>query len=197
MEETAWITVYTGRPPVLEFLEQELQARGFTVARQPYQELGGQFEVGIFATQNASVYNLCVPKEEHDARREELIAAVQEAGGVGAGDEAAIREAEEDYDVRGCSVCGLYFHDNYALCPEHGGTLVPAVDCFAEGQLEPDRVIVGHGEHTAPIYQRLHAAQFTAHITTPDGWSRPVVDLPWSELTGRTAEAEAAIRGVG
>lgn len=196
MDETNWVPVFTGRGPVLDLLQQELEARGVTVVRHPYLELGGQFEVGIFATQNASVYTLCVPQEQLEARREEIEAAVQASAGRGEGDLDAQAEAEEDYDVRACTVCRRFFHDNYPLCPEHGGTLVPAVECFAEGQLDPDRVIVGHGYGAETLAQRLQAAGFDAQMVNPIGWKQHrAVDLPWSELTSRTKEAEEILRG--
>jgi len=194
-EQGDWVTIYTGRGPVLEALEQSLTDRGITVVRQEYPELGGQFEVGIFGTGSASNYNLAVPADEYESRHDEIDAALQEIAGSGEGDLAAQVQAEEDYDVRGCPACRLFFHDNYAACPHDGTELVPAVDCFGPGQMSPDVVIVGHGAAAEPIAQRLDAAGFTAGLVSPPGWNDTVVSLPWAELIGRTSEAEAAIAG--
>ena len=54
--------------------------------------------------------------------------------------------AEEGFDVRACPSCGFFFHDTYIACPGCAAELVPAVEVFEDGQLEPDRVIVCHGE---------------------------------------------------
>jgi hypothetical protein len=107
----------------------------------------------------------------------------------------AVLEAEEDYDVRGCPSCLLFFHENYAHCPGCQTELVPAVECFEEGQAEPDRVIVGHGtqDQVKALEQRLRAVGLDAQTFEVEDWPVDVVDLSWAELTDRTAEAEVAL----
>jgi len=104
-------------------------------------------------------------------------------------------EAEEDYDVRGCPACLLYFHDTYQNCPGCGAELLPAVDCFEEGQTAPDRVIVGHGSdaEVKDVAARLTAVGLDAQASAVEDWPVSVVDVPWTELTDRTAEVETTL----
>jgi hypothetical protein len=140
------------------------------------------------------LHSLAIPREEHEARREEVEALVG-AGGGPAENRAAALEAEEDYDVRGCPSCLLYFHENYQHCPGCGAELLPAVECFEEGQTAPDRVIVGHGTdaEAKELEARLRAAGLDAQASAVEDWPVSVVDVSWQELTDRTAEVETAI----
>lgn len=190
-----WVEVYTGRGAALRAVEEDLKSRDITVVRTPY-AVGAAFEVGIFGTDEGSTYILSVPPDEYEARREEVDSAVAECGGLGTGDLAAQEEAEEDYDVRACPTCSRFFHDTYLACPGDGTALVPAVECFAEGQLEPDRVVVWNGEPAAAeaVAERMRTAGFNVQVKSPSGWTTSLVALAWAELIDRTAEAEALLR---
>ena len=144
-------------------------------------------------------YELRVPAAYAETHRDQIEEAIRSSSWEGgpALNEAAEAEAEEDYDVRACPACVLYFHQNFAACPGCGSELVPAVEVFEEGQAEPDRVIVAAGpvEHAKAVGERLKAAGFTAEAFEVDGWAVAAVDLPWRELTDRTREAEGLLAG--
>jgi len=189
----SWITVYKGCGIELRLVEERLLSQGLTVTRLHAESvqynsrplhLGGDFVH----------YKLAIPEDQYLQRRQELEALIAAVSGSEE-DPAAILEAEEDYDVRGCPRCILYFHENYAVCPGCDTELVPAVECFEDGQMEPDRVIVAHGSQAAvkALEARLKAAGFDAQAFEVEGWTVDGVDLPWSELTGRTTEAEVIL----
>jgi len=191
-----WVEVFSGRGPALRGLEEELERRGITTIRMPAQ-VGAAFEVGIFGTDEGSIYLLQVPRDQFEARSAEIEAAVEEFAGTDAGDPAAQAEAEQDYDVRGCPDCGLFFHDNYAECPNTATPLVPAVEVFGAGQLEPEWVVVRDGSETEmrDVAAQFETSLFKARLRTPPGWTRSVVEISWAGLMDRTAEAETIIRG--
>lgn len=190
-----WQPIFTGHGAQLGLLTGELTSMGITVVRNPYPRAGATFEVGIFGTDEASNYTLSVPQEEYAARYEEIEAAVASLTQPPSGDPQAIAEAEEDFDVRACPVCRRFFHECYSVCPAHSAELLPAVECFREGQLEADRVIVAHGTDAAHVAERLGAAGFEARSETLPQSSVTVVDVPWRALTDRTSEVERALAG--
>ncbi|HEU4752235.1 MAG TPA: hypothetical protein VFU47_03930, partial [Armatimonadota bacterium] len=116
------------------------------------------------------------------------------AAGVATGeaDDEAMAAAEEDFDVRGCPECGLYFHDLFTICPGCDAELIPAVELFSDGQLEPDRVVVAAGLDLPmkDLAERLKSAGFDAEAFGVEEWLVAAVDVPWRELTARTRELE-------
>lgn len=163
--------------------------------RIPSQRLAAQEPAGVSDahTPRTAAYRLLVPEAVLEQKRELVDSAVRSATPGGLQEDAdAIREAEEDYDVRACPACLLYFHDCFAACPGCGAGLVPAVEIFEEGQAEPDRVIVfdGPAEASKALAERLREARFNAEAFEVEGWAVTAVDLPWRELTDRTVEAE-------
>ena len=188
-----WITVYRGAGVQLRSVEAGLEAQGFSVAR--LHELNSEpSATWQHRGSEVAIYELSIPESEYRARQPEVQALVA-AGSQSVENPDAVREAEEDYDVRGCPRCLLYFHENYTRCPGCEADLVPAVECFEEGQAEPDRVIVGHGTEAAvkSLETRLRDQGFDAQSFEVEGWTVDVVDLPWRELTDRTAEAAAVL----
>jgi hypothetical protein len=192
-----WVRVYTGPGRVAEIVESTLRTAGIDVVRLP----GENLELFPYAfargAEHLAFYTLAVAPQDYERRRAEITAAVEAAGGAGEAGADAVAEAEEDYDVRACPKCLLYFHDSYSVCPGCGAELVPAVECLAPGQLEPDRVIVSHGTEagTKSVAGELRRAGFDAQATAVEDWTVAAVDLPWRELTDRTAEAESVLRG--
>ena len=188
-----WQPIFTGHGAQLGLLTGELKGMGVTVVRNPYPGVGATFEVGIFGTDEVSNYTLSVPQEEYAARYEEIESAVASITQTRSGDPRAMAEAEEDFDVRACPVCRRFFHECYSTCPAHSAALVPAVECFREGQLEPDRVIVSHAAAAGPAAESLAAAGFEARTETLPKSTVTVVDIPWRALIDRTSEAKAAL----
>ena len=187
-----WVEVYTGRGVLLDMAEDDLKRRGLTVTRMPYEELGGTFEA--LGTQEASLFRLMVPVEEHAARAEEIAAGVA-ASTTAPADAAAMAEAEQDYDVRGCPTCRRYFHSNYSVCPCDGMGLVPAVEIFSAEQLEPGSVVVRDGAQAdlGEPCARVLTAGFSATIAHPGDCANALLCVPWEELTARTEAALAAL----
>jgi hypothetical protein len=192
-----WISVYTGSGPTLSLIQAELESQGMTVVRMPT-EVGSGPEVGVFGTTESAVYSLNVPADQYSARAEEIGTVLDAlAGGDDAANLSAQAEAEQDYDVRGCPSCARFFHDTYVTCPGDDSELVPAVDCFVEGQLEPDLVVVAHGEPpngADPMKARLEAAGLHPRAEQPAAWPVVIVALPWAELIDQTEAVEAALR---
>lgn len=192
-----WLPLYTGAGPTLGLVQTELETLGLTVVRLPF-EVGAGPEVGVLGTTETAVYTLSAPADQVAAHTTEIDSVLDAI--TGRDDEAnsaAQAEAEQDYDVRGCPTCARFFHDTYVACPGDDTELVPAVDCFTEGQLEPDVVIVAHGEPpdgAAPVVMRLEAAGLHPRSETPPGWPVVIVALPWGELTDQTEAVEAALR---
>ncbi|MFN3651605.1 MAG: hypothetical protein ACK47B_18670 [Armatimonadota bacterium] len=197
--QAEWVRVYTGAGQPLRVVEGNLKAMGIPVVRLPGEGLSQYPFTTIGMADETLLWSLAVPADVHRTRADLVGMAVTAAQSVRDGDEEAIAEAEEDYDVRGCPECLLFFHDTYEACPGCGQALVPAVEIFEEGQLEPDRVVVGHGtaEKAKALAQRLEAAGFGAEAFEMEGWSVAAVELPWGELTTRTAQAEAVLNGEG
>lgn len=110
-------------------------------------------------------------------------------------DPSTVAEAEAGYEVRACPACAFYFNQTFSACPGCGVALVPAVEVFNEGQAEPDRVIVGVGSGSAvrALRDRLNDGGFAAEAFHVEGWLIAAADLPWRELTRRTAEAETIV----
>lgn len=185
-----WITVYKGCGIQLRLAEERLRSQGFSVTRL-HADSAQYNSRPLHLGSDLVLYKLSIPDDQYLRRRQE-VEALLAAGSGSEEDPAAILQAEEDYDVRGCPRCLLYFHENYAVCPGCEAELVPAVECFEDGQAEPDRVIVGHGNEAAvtSLAARLQEADFDAQAFEVEGWTVAGVDLPWSELTDRTAEAE-------
>jgi hypothetical protein len=194
-EDAGWVEVYTGKGVQLRQVEAQLQRAGIDVVRLqsaealPYPVITHQPETAYYA--------LRVPIDQVKAYHEEIEAAVSAATGEPTPDLEAMAEAEEDYDVRACSRCLLFLHHTYTLCPGCGSALVPAVECFGPEQMEPDRVIVRDGAEAEmkALALRLEAAGFDGEAFAVEDWPVAVVDLPWSQLTARTAEAEALLAG--
>lgn len=185
-----WIAIYKGRGVPVRSLEAGLRHHGFSVVLLPDEQTGYP-QVQPHSGSELQFYRVAIPEDQYHARRGEvdgLLAAL----GSHAEDPVAILEAEEDYDVRACPECLLFFHENYDACPGCGSTLVAAVECFEAGQAEPDRVIVGHGTVSTvkQLESQLKEGGFDAQAFEVEGWSVDVVDLPWGELTDRTGEAE-------
>lgn len=191
--QPAWITVYSGHGVQLRQVEEGLRQQGFVVARL-HVEAEPFNPVPPHRGSDAAYYRLTIPEDQYLARQQEVHTLVAAAGGMEE-DPDAVREAEEDYDVRACPQCLLYFHENYSACPGCEAELVPAVECFVDGQAEPDRVIVGHGTEAAvkELAARLQTDGFDAQAFEVEGWTVDVVDLPWGELTDRTAEIETVL----
>jgi len=189
-----FVPIYSGRSPQFDLVDDTLRQAGFTTARK-HEDPASPYPTTVMGVGGLVAFKLFISREEYDSRRDEVELIVRELGGGAGEDPGAIAEAEEDYDVRGCPKCGLFFHDTYQRCPGCDTELVPAVEIFDEGQLEPDRVIVGHG--TEPevhaLQRRLHDAGFDAQAFEVDDWTADVVDVPWSELTDRTANVEAVL----
>ena len=194
--EVEWVTVYTGSGPTLSLIRSELEALGLTVVRLP-SDVGEGPDVGVFSAESV-VYRLNVPIDQYQAQEEavynvlDAITSADDAANL-----AAQAEAEQDYDVRGCPTCCRFFHDTYVTCPGDDRELVPAVECFAEGQLEPDVVVVAHGEPpdgAAPAVARLEEAGLHPRVEQPAGWPVIIVALPWGELTDQAEAVEAALR---
>jgi hypothetical protein len=196
-EAGEWVNVYTGVSRAAEMVEANLASLGIPSARLPGEALE-TFPIGVMGSPNEfSLWTVSVPQSAHAGRREQIERAVS-LGRLAAGEEdpEAAAQAEEDYDVRACPSCVLYFHDNYTACPGCGAELVPAVECFEDGQTAPDRVVVAHGPQEAmkALAARFQAARFQAEASEVEDWPVTITDLPWDELTGRTAEAEAILR---
>lgn len=189
-----WVSVYTGHGVEMAMVADDLANRGLTVIRAPSERLE-LAPVALFGSPGLDFYSLSVPRAEFAERQAEIEAAVAEIAGGGGADPAAEAEAEQDYDVRACPTCRRFFHETYTACPGDGTALLPAVECFTEGQLAPDRVVVGHaslGEAEA-LAARLGSTGLGAALVSPPGWSVALVDLPWTELCDRTAEVEALL----
>ena len=193
--ESEWVRVYTGVGARLLAVEDALRRAGFSPAR--LNESVNMLPVWMAATPAFGDQSLLIPKELCEARWDELQRLIPELSDVAAredvsGNPELAAEAEREFDVRGCPNCGLFLNDSYARCPGCGTELVPAVEIFAEGQLEPDRVIVADGPAPAMIELREHlqSAGFTPEAFEVEGWTTDAVDLPWQELIGRTADVE-------
>lgn len=194
--DTPWVDVYTGQGVLAEALESLLNTAGITTVKAVNRLMPSVPQISSPTIGQALAWlTLSVPEDQYTARRGEIEAAVAEVTGGAAANAEAVAEAEEDYDVRGCPTCVLYFHENFSACPGCGTALLPAVEIFAEGQAEPDRVIVAAGDESAmkALAGRYAAAGFGAQAVAVDGWAVAAVDLSWAELTGRTAEAEAIL----
>lgn len=192
---SSWVSVYRGPDVSVRIIEMRLRAFGI-----PTQKLAAEPDFGAlseFHTPHLAGYQLLVPRETAQKQREQIESAIRSSSWEGGPEEdtAAIAEAEEDYDVRGCASCGLYFHDNYTHCPGCGSELVAAVEVLEAGQLEPDRVIVADGiaADAKALAEQFRAAGFEAEAFEVEGWPTCAVDLPWRELTDRTKEAEALL----
>ena len=187
-EEEEWTPVYTGRGVLLDVLDERLKALEIRTVRTAFEQGGSE---AVFGTQT-SIYTLLVPKEVHQERREEIEEVVASANREYQESGTAATEAEQDYDVRGCLECGLYFHDVFEVCPGCEAPLVPAVELFSDDQLEPDRVIVAAGLDLPmkDLAERLQKAGFDAEAFSVEEWLVAAVDVPWGELTGRTEELE-------
>lgn len=190
-KQAAWISIYRGYGVQLRQVEEALRQQGFAVARLHIEKLLSP--VPPHQGSDSTYYKLTIPEDQYLARQQEVQTLVA-AGGTEENPDA-VQAAEEDYDVRGCPQCVLYFHENYSVCPGCETELVPAVECFEDGQAEPDRVIVGHGTEAAvkTLEERLRAVGFDAQSFEVEGWSVDVIDLPWEELTDRTAEVETIL----
>src|SRR5688572_13954518 len=192
-----WMRVYTGPGRVVDMVETTLRLSGISVVRLPGERAEVFPNANAHGTEHLAIHTLAVPAEQYDARWPQIDAAIMAAGGGDPEpDTDAMAEAEEDYDVRACPRCVLYLHETYSECPGCGTELVPAVECFVAGQLEPDRVIVSHGtvEAAKALADELRQAGFNAEAFEVEDWPVAVVDLPWRELTERTAEAERLFR---
>lgn len=188
-----WVSVFRGVGVQARGVQESLTRAGFHVVRLPGESVE-VFPIEASRGPELGLHTLAIPRAEHEARREEVKALVGAGGGPGE-DRAAALEAEEDYDVRGCPACLLYFHENYQHCPGCGADLLPAVECFEKGQTSPDRVIVGHGTEAGvkELEARLKEAGLDAQASAVEDWPVSVVDVSWQELTDRTAEVETAL----
>lgn len=193
---TPWVDIFTGRAILAEALEGLLNGVGISTVRAANRHMPNWPPFTEDVVGNGLIWlTVSVPEDQYQIRRAEIDAAVAEVTGGAEADPEAAAEAEEDYDVRACPACVLYFHETFSACPGCGAELLPAVEVFAEGQMEPDRVIVAAGDAAAmkALASRYETAGFAAQAVAVDGWSVAAVDLPWLELTERTAEAEAVL----
>jgi predicted amidophosphoribosyltransferase len=192
--EPGWATVYSGRGVELRMAEEALVQAGFTSIKT-YEDPANTFPVAAFGTQDLTYYSIALPADEYQARREEIERITSEIRGQSPEDVEAQAEAEQDYDVRACPGCALFFHDTYSACPGCGAELVPAVEIFEAEQLAPDRVIVAHGtaEEMKDLAAQFQAQGFAAQANAIEDWTVAAVDLPWTELIDRTDEAEALL----
>jgi hypothetical protein len=197
-----WRHVYTGPLAVVEQVEAYLEASVIPFVRLPTQEGATDAEAG----EDDALWTVAVPGEVYDHFGDRVSRAVH-AGAVAGGDlrvetldedaedANAVAEAEEDSSVFGCPECRFFFSGEYEVCPGCDVDLVPAVEIFEDGQLEPDRVIVADGDGPAvdALTVDLKAAGFDAESFEVEGWSVSAVDLPWGELCQRTGEANAVV----
>lgn len=191
--EVQWTVIYEGLGIRARSLEEGMRMLDIPAVRLPgKQEVYGKLPPHV--GQDLHSYRIAIPEEQYRARQADVDALVA-ALNAEVEHPDAMQEAEEDYDVRACPECVLYFHENNSTCPGCGTELVPAVECFEEGQTEPDRVIVGHGSEALVknLASSLQAQGFDAQAFEVEGWSVDVVDLPWGELIDRTAEVESIL----
>lgn len=190
-----WVVVCKEKGSILDGIEDALTKRGIRVVRGEAEAPGFNQPVGIFGTTAGALYTLSVPVDELAARRDEIEAVIAELTGAEPGDAAAQAEAEQDYDVRGCPDCRLFYHDNYAACPLTGTALVPAVEIFAADQLEPDIVVLADGSPEAlqGAAARLQAGGLHPQVLQPAGPAVSLLAVPWLELTEQTEAVEGAI----
>jgi predicted amidophosphoribosyltransferase len=195
-QEADWVSIYTGTGRPVDLIESMLQGNGLPVVRLPG-ESAEVFPIALaHGAEHLVLHTLAVPAEVYERHRAMIDGAINAAGvAVGEEDEAARAEAEQDFDVRGCPECGLYFHDFFTACPGCGTELVPAVELFTDAQAEPDRVIVAAGLDLPmkDLGERLKAAGFDAEAFSVEEWLVAAVDVPWRELTERTTELEALV----
>jgi predicted amidophosphoribosyltransferase len=195
-EDADWVGIYTGTGRPVDLIESMLKGNGLPVVRLAGEETEIIPTALAPAAPHLAVETLAVPGEVYERHRAMIDGAIN-AAGVAAGeeDEAARAEAEQDFDVRGCPECGLYFHDFFTACPGCGTELVPAVELFTDAQAEPDRVIVAAGLDLPmkDLGERLKAAGFDAEAFSVEEWLVAAVDVPWRELTERTPELEALV----
>ena len=100
MAEVDWEPVFSGNGLELRRIQAEIETLGIPVvatAREmaPYSGMVGRLP-------EMTLYTLSVPSGVLEARRDELAAIVQRVTGDEVDDIQAIRDAEEDYDVRAC-----------------------------------------------------------------------------------------------
>jgi predicted amidophosphoribosyltransferase len=192
-----WVLVFDGRGHQLQMMHEALQHAGIPVVRDYAQKLESGVSWTVANPELFNYYRLYVPPDVYQRRRDEIAAFVNAVTGAGGANPMAEAEAEEDYDVRACPACCVYFHDTYTACPGCGAELVPAVEIFEAGQLEPDTVIVATGDEPTlrPLRNAFQAKGFTADLIEMEGWPVLAVELPWGELTDRTSEVEHVLRG--
>jgi uncharacterized OB-fold protein len=193
-----WVVVYEGTAGSLKVIENRLRAMLIPCVTLPAaaQPMGALAE---YDTPHLVVSRLLVPPEIYDLQQRAIeMAVVTGSAEAGEVDVAVIQEASEDYDVRACPQCVYYFHDSYLTCPGCGAELLPAVEVFEEGQIEPDRVVVYSGPEAdaQEVAGRLQAAGFAAEAFGVEDWPVFAADLPWRELINRTTDAEAVLAGV-
>jgi hypothetical protein len=193
----SWVEIYTGHGVTLRQIESALEARGFAVARLRVPGLFDHHRASTSAPEQIE-YTLSIPLEEYRGREEEIRSVIAAATGTAPSDLEALQEAEEDYDVRACPACLLFLHETFDACPGCGALPVPAVEVFEAGTTAPDRVIVATGAaaEMKRLSERFQEAGFGAEAFEVEEWPVAAVDLSWDELTERTADAEALLRGV-
>lgn len=190
-----WVPVHSGPDASVRVIEMRLRAFGIPTERVPARpDLGALSE---FHTPHLAGYQVLVPVEHTEQSRELIDEAIRSSSWEGGPteDAEAVAQAYEDYDVRACPECRLFFHEPFSVCPGCGTELVPAVEAFSQGQAEPDRVIVAVGlsDGIKALRDRLAEAGFGAEAFEVEGWPVAAVDLPWRELTDRTADAECLL----
>jgi hypothetical protein len=193
--EEDWVEVYNGSGLELHAVESELESLGIPfskVVSDVPEATFGAFVLGPDITP----YAVSVPVSVYQDREAEILEAVAVGSPEQPADAAAIADAEEDWQVTGCPNCLRYFHQPLPACPGCGGALLPAVECFREGQTAPEAVVIGCGsrEQMQALEERLLNAGFHPRLVVPDGWPTTVVELPWAELTDRTAEADRLLQ---
>ncbi|MBM3458193.1 MAG: hypothetical protein FJX77_06645 [Armatimonadetes bacterium] len=189
------VEVYSGYGTARQTVERELHRLGipFQTGDRAGSSPGA---VGALQTENSQTRSIWVTEEEYNANQDRIEAILAEVNPASHGDQFAMQEAEEDYDVRGCPACMRFYHDCFAACPLCAGELVPGVELLDADQTEPDCVVVAVGPETdmVNLMARLRVLDFAAEAGRAGRPTLALLTLPWTELVDRTAEAEALLR---
>lgn len=195
--DPSWVQVYTGTGVALRMVQDELERLGIPVASGHSDIIGEPDVLGALAVPDVMHYTLAVPPDVYTERREEIDGVVGAASATEPVDPAAVAEAEEDYNIQACPSCLRYFHQPPPTCPGSGEPLVPAVECFTEGQTAPERVVVRWGPQPEmeALQATLTAAGFEAVVDTLWGPERASVEVAWHQVADRTRELDSLVSG--
>lgn len=195
--DPSWVQVYTGTGVALRMVRDELERLGIPVASGHSDIIGDPDVLGALAVPDIMHYTLAVPPDLYAERREEIDGVVGAAADTEPADPQAMADAEEDYNIQACPSCMRYFHLPPPTCPGSGEPLVPAVDCFAEGQTAPERVVVRWGPQAEmeALQAKLAGAGFEAVVDTVWGPNLTAVEVAWHQVADRTGEIDAMVSG--